>query len=127
MSLNLDKMRGALVLVGMLVCPVVLLFAISIPGHLASGKQVTFDRARSSLSAALSDVQVVGGAVDFVPKQYGYFMVSSYTNTIVIAGSNYQCALATYPEYQFADEGRLAVTTNRVFFWLDYRRGAKFR
>ena len=122
MNSKLESLFGWFMLLGLLILPFILLLAISIPGHVASGKQVTFDRARASLLAALSDTS---GAAVVEPKRYGYFEIYVATNTVTVGGSRYLLAFYTAEEYQFADEGRLAVTTNRQFVWLDHHRGAK--
>jgi hypothetical protein len=109
-------------LLGLLIFPVVLILAIPIPGHVARCKQVTFDRARASLLAALSDT---GSGAMLEPKRYGYFQVYATTNMVTVGGTSYALAFCTAEEYQFANKGRLAVTTNRQFVWLDYHRGAK--
>jgi hypothetical protein len=116
-----DKVWPSLVLIGMLAFPVVVLYSIIVHSKIVSGKQVVFDRARSSLSAALNDFNAVGGWSNFVPKQYEYFNVCPWTNTIVIGGSNYQCALITVPQYDFPNNGNLIITANRVFIWGDFR------
>jgi len=119
---KLESLFGWFMLLGFLILPLILLLAISIPGRVASGKQVTFDRARASLLAALSDT---GKGPVFEPKYYGSFMIHATTNTVVIGGRSYSLAFDTEEEYQFRDQGSLAITTNRQFIWLDHHRGAK--
>jgi hypothetical protein len=118
---------AGLALVGLLILPVIILLLVGVSGRIASGKQVTMDRAQASLLAALDDFQAVGGAGGFVPKYYnGHFQVIACgTNNVVIEGRNYQCALYTGQQYQFIGQGHLAITTNREFIWLDNRRGPK--
>jgi hypothetical protein len=111
---------------GIIFIPVFLLIAVSIPGKLAGFKQVAMDRARASLTEALSDIHHTSGVLVFEPKQYGNFMIFSYTNIVVVDNRSYQCALATAPwNNEYYSQGRLAVTTNQDFIWLDYRRKAK--
>jgi len=122
MKSKLESLFGCFMLLGLLILPFILLLAISIQGHIASGKQVTFDRARASLVAALSDTS---RAAMVEPKRYGYFEIYTATNTVTVGGSSFLLAFYTAEEYQFTDEGRLAVTTNHQFVWLDHYRGAK--
>ncbi len=122
MNTKLDSLLGWCAVLGFLILPFFLLLAISIPGTIASGKQVTFNRARESLLAALSDTS--RGAVQ-EPKQYGYFVVYACTNQVTVAGRPYPLAFCTTDGYQFTGQGRLAVTTNQQFIWLDIRQGAK--
>jgi len=123
-STKLESLFGWFVLLGLFILPFILLLAISIPGRIASGKRVTFDRARTSLLAALNDTSR-GTVIE--PKQYGSFAVHRCTNTITMTTTSYLLAFCTAEEYQFAHQGMLAVTTNRQFIWLDYRRGASHR
>ena len=135
MSPTFNRIWTTLAVIIALAFPVVLLVGLLVHDSIASGKRVTMDRARLSLSFALNDNGngVTGGFVGTplfgdvgpVGKQYGAFEVFPCSNTVIIEGSNYQCALVTAPWYQFDGEGTLAVTTNKVFIWLDYRRGAK--
>ena len=126
MKSKLESLLAWLAFAGLFIFPVIVLLAIFIPGKLAGFKQVAIDRARASLSAALSDVHAGGSVVAFEPKYYGYFVVSPCTNVVVVGGSSYQCALATAPwDNEYYSHGRLAVTTNREFIWLDYQLGAK--
>jgi hypothetical protein len=120
----LDNLWGWLFLAGVFILPLVVLVAVSIPERVSSGKQVTFDRARESLWAALSEYPA-GGGQEFPPKQYGYFVVYSTTNTASVFGHQYHLAFYTADGYQFNGQGKLAVTTNGEFIWLDYRRGPK--
>ena len=122
MNTKLDQLLGWCAVLGFLILPFFLLLAISIPGTIASGKQVTFNRARASLTAALNDSNQGAGRE---PKQYGYFVVYACTNVVTVDGRRYPLAFCTTDGYQFAGEGRLAVTTNQQFIWLDIRRGAK--
>ena len=119
--MKLDRIWAMLALVGLLALPMVVFLVISISSKLAGFKQVTFYRARSSLSAALSDASINGGLAKFVPKQYGYFKICPFTNSVVIEGGRYQCALITVPDYQFYKKGNSAITTNQMFIWLDNR------
>jgi hypothetical protein len=124
MNTKLNNLFGCLAVLGLLILPVVLFLALVGNGKVASGKQVTFDRARASLLAALGDDHAGSGVVG-EPKQYGNFLVYACTNTVIVDGSNYPLAVCTVEWYQFANQGRLAVTTNRQFIWLDDRRGPK--
>ena len=121
MHAKLKSLFGWSALLGLLALPVILFLAIVAHGNIVSGKQVTFDRARASLSAALTDART-----DHESKRYGYFEIhTATTNPIVVDGRSYPLAFYTDAEYQFRHQGRLAVTTNRQFIWLDNHRGAK--
>jgi len=122
MNSKLESLCGWFMLLGLLILPFILLIAIAILGNVASGKQVTFDRARASLLAALSDTS---GAAFAEPKSDRYFVIYATTNAVTVGGSKYSLAFYTSEDCQFADEGRLAVTTNRRFVWLDRHHGAK--
>ena len=49
--------------------------------------------------------------------------VFSFTNTYAVGGTNYYCELAGENEW-FIKEGRLAITTNQLFLWIDKPAGA---
>ena len=125
MKPKLESLLALLALCAVVAIPIVMVLSMVVHGKIISGKQVTMDRARASLLSALNEVKTLDGKDANLPKQYGYFVVSPFTNNVIVGGDNYQCALVTGELYQFATQGRLAVTTNRVFIWLDWRRGAK--
>lgn len=114
---------ACLVLLGLMTVPVVLFLLLVAHRKIVSGKQVDMDRARESLSMALSDFQAAGAWTNFERKRYGYCDVISSPRGVVVGGTNYQCALQSVDDFNY--QGRLAVTTNGVFIWLDNRRGAK--
>jgi hypothetical protein len=124
MNTKLENLFGWSALLGILIVPFLLIGAIVANGRIAGFKQVTFNRAQASLSAALSDVHAGNGAI-IDPKRYGYFEVHACTNSFAVGGTNYSLAFFTGDEYDFQNQGRLAITTNRQFVWLDHRRGAK--
>jgi hypothetical protein len=76
--------------------------------------------ARAFLQAAYADYERTGTLREQGDKAH----VRIVTNAVVIDGINYQCALAVDWPY-FSGEGSLAVTTNRVFLWLDKTKGSK--
>jgi hypothetical protein len=49
--------------------------------------------------------------------------VYSFTNTYVVGGTNYSCELAGENQW-FTKDGRLAITTNQLFLWIDKVAGA---
>ena len=121
MHAKLEGLFGWSALLGLLALPVILFLAIVAHGNIVSGKQVTFDRARASLLAALSGARPSDGL-----NRYGYFEIhAATTNLVIVDGRSYALAFYTEAEYQFRNQGRLAVTTNRQFIWLDDHRGAK--
>ena len=124
MHAKIENLFGWLALGGFLLLPIVLLLLIGAHHNCISGKQVTLDRARESLSAALTEIQTSGRTLA-EPKQFRYFLVIPCTNIVVVAGQSYPLALVTSDWYQFDRQGVLAITTNRQYLWLDFRHGAK--
>ena len=125
MNSKLENSLGCLALLAVVIVPLGLVLAMVAHDSFVSGKQVTFDRAQASLRSALNDFQTQDRKVAFASKQYGYFVVYPFTYAVVLGGTNYQCVLAVVEGYQFDNQGRLAVTTNRGFIWFDQQRGAK--
>jgi hypothetical protein len=123
MKSKLEGSMGWSVLFGLLILAVILFLAAIAQDNITSGKQCTFDRARANLLTALSDSDLSSSTET---KQFGYFMVHhAISNEVVVDGKSYSLAFFTEAEYQFAHQGRLAITTNRQFIWLDNRHGAK--
>ncbi len=129
---RLENLWGWLALAGFIILPVLLFMAVRLQYEISLWKQVALNEARASLSAALADPPAdglgsFGGKPDgHVGRLYGNFWIYSYTNTVVAAGKSYPCLLAT-DEWrgEWYSQGRLAITTNGEFIWLDFRRAPK--
>ena len=132
MKASLERLWGWLALAGFIIIPAGLFLAVFIQYRLATFKQAAMNLARFSLSAALGDLPNVGlegfgYKTNALPgRLYGNFWIFAYTNTVVAGGRKYSCVLATSQwDNEWYTQGRLAVTTNGDFIWLDYHRAPK--
>jgi hypothetical protein len=75
---------------------------------------------RLELRRALKDIQETGGLRDYGNSVRPYI----FTNSLIVGGTNYQCAVA-YDDPKFFGDGFLAATTNHVFIYLDKKHGPR--
>jgi hypothetical protein len=73
------------------------------------------------LKMAAKDYAEHGYVTNYGARSYQVWLS---TNVVSIGGTQYQCFITT-TNSKFYDEGSLAVTTNRVFIWLDSKRPPK--
>jgi hypothetical protein len=71
----------------------------------------------------LKDAQLRLRKGEELTNRYRHTRVYSFTNTLVIGGTNYYCELAGENEW-FADWGPLAITTNQLYLWVRRAAGA---
>ena len=77
--------------------------------------------ARGSLKIAYKDYQEHGYVTNYGSSGYQVWLS---TNVVTIGSTQYPCFI-TVRDSKFCDEGVLAMTTNRVFIWLDAKRPPK--
>jgi hypothetical protein len=76
---------------------------------------------RWALKEAAKDYAEHGYVTNYGSRHYEVWLS---TNMVSIVGTQYQCFITTHNS-KFYDEGSLAITTNRVFIWLDKKRPPK--
>jgi hypothetical protein len=70
--------------------------------------------ARLNLERAYAEYERTGS----IPTSEPHAQFSVFTNSVIVAGVSYRCALALDWRY-FSGEGFLAVSTNRTILWID--------
>ncbi len=76
---------------------------------------------QNRLLVALDDYTKLGQVTNYPTSSYH---VRLSTNSVTIGGTQYQCFAEVDGGWGY-DGGRLAMTTNKVFIWLDPQRPAK--
>ncbi len=76
---------------------------------------------KNQLLVALDDYKKLGHVTNYPTSGYHLWLS---TNSVTIGGTQYQCFAEVDGGWGY-DGGRLAMTTNQVFIWLDPERPAK--
>jgi hypothetical protein len=124
-----EKLLAVLVMLGILIFPVIFLLAFMIHDRLVLFRTERLREARECLLTGLENIQS-GASLTNYDRRYTHYYCepflaegSKYSSVINIGGSNYQCFLLT--DDYVNDRGWMGVTTNKVFIFLDYKRGPK--
>lgn len=122
MNSKVETFLGWLLILGLPALGVFAFLIVCAHDTWVKGKQVDFDRAKGDLFAAVDDTSFSAAQGT---KWYRYFEIYAATNEPFLNGAKYRLAFFTREQYSFAGQGRLAITKDRHFLWLDDRRGAK--
>ncbi len=107
-------------LIGIMIVLTVLvlgLFAL-VYGEASADRRAKFIATKASLMEADIELHKFGAFTN----HFQDMSVYPYTNRFTIDGTDYQCEFAVECA-DFTNQGFLTITTNRIFVWVDKRRG----
>ena len=127
MSVMWEKLLAVLAVFGILIFLAIVLLVFMAHDNSISARQERLREARECLSVAFEKIQSGDSLTNYERRYVNYcepFLAQGTNSSLInIGGSNYQCFLLT--DDYVNDRGWMGITTNRVFIFLDYKRGPR--
>ena len=121
------KLLAIFFVLGILMLPVLLLLLLAYHDISIRNRQERLREACVCLLTGLEDIQSGASLTNYDRRYNNYcepFLAQGKNSSVInIGGSNYQCFLLT--DQYVNDRGWMGITTNKVFIFLEYKRGPK--